>query len=331
MYDYKAKTVNTRISNCYTLAKTRAMFSWHGLPNTIPANELEKILQVHGYAFITKVNGELYALTGGLGGEPDVYKNPTKIVIAEPALNYNATLSIKNDGVLIYNDPEKIGLYPVINKYNTLMTENEITLTLRGFTSRMQRLLAASDDKTKTSAERYLEKIIDGELGVIGESALLDGIKSLDQNADGASAITALVELQQYYRGLLHNELGLGTNFNMKRERLTDDEILANNDAIHPLIDVMKLCRESAIEELNSKYGLSISISYGSIWEHKNEILNQETLDEPTHEPTREPTHEPEGNNQSLIEEIKIILGGDLDDAERAEWEQLLDRLKNEN
>ena len=100
-YDYKAKTKNVRQLNYYMLAKTLSMFEYENLPATIPARELEKLLQRGGYAFITKSpDGELYAFTGGLGGETDVYGNATQIVIANTALKYHATLDIKKDGLL---------------------------------------------------------------------------------------------------------------------------------------------------------------------------------------------------------------------------------------
>ena len=88
-YDYKAKAKNVITQNNYMLAKTVSMFEWENLPETIPYKELEKLLQVNGFAFITKVNGELYAFSGGLGGVPDVYGNPTQIIISNPALNFN--------------------------------------------------------------------------------------------------------------------------------------------------------------------------------------------------------------------------------------------------
>ncbi|WP_457826026.1 hypothetical protein, partial [Staphylococcus aureus] len=59
-YDYKAKKANVRTLNNYMLAKTTSMFEYEGLPESIPYEELEKIIQQNGYAFITEVDGVLY-------------------------------------------------------------------------------------------------------------------------------------------------------------------------------------------------------------------------------------------------------------------------------
>ena len=149
MYDYKAKTKNVAVLNHYMLAKTLSMFEYENLPDSIPYHELEKLLQVNGFAFITKVNGELYAFSGGVGGEPDVYGNPTTITISNPALKFNKTLDIKKDGVLIKNDDMSMGLIPLYEKHHMLMVENDINIVVNGYNSRMQKLISAPDDKTK--------------------------------------------------------------------------------------------------------------------------------------------------------------------------------------
>src|SRR5699024_24820 len=99
------------------LLKTKSMFKYNGLPDSLPYFELEKILQTNGYGFIIKHDGELICLKGGLGGQLDVYDNPTKITVAKPALNINDTFDIKQDGVLMLNDSQKRGLLPVLGKY----------------------------------------------------------------------------------------------------------------------------------------------------------------------------------------------------------------------
>lgn len=265
-YDYKAKAKNVIIQNNYMLAKTLSMFEWENLPDTIPYKELEKLLQVNGFAFITKVNGELYAFNGGLGGVPDVYGNPTEIVISNPALNFNKTLDLKKDGVLIINDDFQLGLIPLFNRYNTFLVENDINMMMYGYNSRTQKLISASDDKTKQSAQLAVKKAIDGDIEVIGESAIFDGIKvHSGVNASGVS-ITNLTEFHQYIKASLYNEIGLSANFNMKRERLTAGEIEVGDDSNYPFVYNMLKCRVKAVERLNEMFNLEINVDFGSVW-----------------------------------------------------------------
>jgi hypothetical protein len=280
MYDFKNKQANVLQNNRYLFAKTLSMFEYIGLPETIPCRELEKLLQNNGYAFITEVEGELYAFGGGLGGEQDVYGNPSKITINNVALNFNKTLDIKKDGVLIHNDDSLIGLLPLFNKYNSLLTENDINMVLNGYSNRLQIMLSATDDKTKASADKYIENLINGEISVISSSPMFDGVKTHTTGNSQGSSITTLIEYQQYIKAGLFNEIGLDANFNMKRERLTSGEVDQGDDILYPFIDNMMKCRLTALEQINEKYGLEISIDYGSVWNKKNKEMVDGIVDE---------------------------------------------------
>lgn len=278
-YDYKNKRRNIRDLNNYMFAKTLRMFEWQGLPETIPHREIEKLLQQRGYCFVTEVDGQLYALWGGLGGVEDVYGNPTQIVISNPALNFNKTLDLKTDGVLICNDDMKMGLYPIFEKGNSLLVENDINLVMWGFNSRTQKLISAPDDKTKDSANQYLKKIVDGELAVIGENPFFDGVKVQASGTAAGADSTPFIAYHQYLKSNLYNEVGISSNFNMKAERLISSELDAAEDSLFPLVYSMMANRIAGVEAINAMYGQSISVDFGSIWALKNKELVDDVTD----------------------------------------------------
>ena len=318
MYDYKAKEKNISQMNQYMLVKTLSMFDYENLPETMCKIALEKQLQTEGYAFITEHEGNLYSFTGGLGGQPDVYGNPTEIVITNPALKLNKSLSLQDDGVLITNDDLQLGLIPLYEKYNSLMIENEITMYISSFISRMPMLISAGDDNTKESAEKLLEKVLKGELGVIGENRLFEGIKTQYTTTTGSIDITKMIELNQYMKAGLYNEIGLNANFNMKRERLNSSEVDLNEDNLFPLIDNMLTNRINGIEKLNEKYDLEIYVDFGSSWKREEkEIVIEETEIE-----TEEKVIEAHEMNDEIIEkEIEIEIEKDEEKKEGEENE----------
>ena len=338
-YDYKAKSKNVITQNNYMLAKTVSMFEWENLPETIPYKELEKLLQINGFAFITKVNGELYAFNGGLGGVPDVYGNPTQIVISNPSLNFNETLDLKKDGVLIINDDFQLGLIPLFNRYNTFLIENDINMMMYGYNTRTQKLISASDDKTKQSAQLAVRKAIDGDIEVIGESVIFDGIKvHSGANASGVS-ITNLTEFHQYIKASLYNEIGLSANFNMKRERLTAGEIEVGDDSNYPFVYNMLKCRVKAMERLNEMYDLEINVDFGSVWaksskeviddklngEQKPDELKTVVIDTSVNSGNSETQEKGQGE----IEELKQIINDpNSSDEDKQTAQELLDELE---
>lgn len=258
------------------LAKTLGMFNYSGLPETIPQRELERLLQVKGYAFITEVDGNLYAFYGALGGPVDVYGLPTEIAISSPALNLNKTLDLKNDGVLILNDSMAMGLYPIFERFNTLLVENFITMNMNSFNSRMTKVISASDDRTLESAKAYIKKLEDGEQTVIGEHAFFEGVKVHGSSGTSAPSITSLIEYHQYLRALMYNEVGIDLPYNMKRERLNTAEVEQETAATNVLVNNLYQCRLEGLEKLNEKYGLSVTVEFSGVWKNARSERNIE-------------------------------------------------------
>lgn len=249
----------------YMLNRTQAMFSYTGLPDTIPQAQLELMLQQKGYAFITEVEGKLYALYGGLGGEPDVYGESTEITVANPALKLSRTFTLETDGVLMDNDTLRIGLLPLLYKYGSLLAENTITMRTVDIILRMVMLISASDDRTYSGAEKFIKDIENGKLSAVGESAFFDGIK-VHNISNVQNYLTQFIEYEQYLKASCYNEIGLNANYNMKREEIGSQESSLNDDLLLPLVDNMIKCRQIAIDRINEKYGTEITIDYASAW-----------------------------------------------------------------
>ena len=180
----KAKCIDNKIS--YMLARTQSMFSYSGLPDTLNSRIIELYLQVNGNLCITDIGEDiinksghpnltpgLYAFTGGMGGEYDIYYMPTLYTVSNPYLNYSKNLKIDDDCIVIPSDSMYYGLLPLFQKYATALTENELSMNIATIVLRLQALISASDDNTKKSAEKYLQDIISGKIGIIGENAFL--------------------------------------------------------------------------------------------------------------------------------------------------------------
>ena len=255
----------------YMLDRTQEMFIYTGLPETIPARMLELYLQVNGFACIAEANGDLYAFFGGLGGVPNEYYEPTECIVNNPALNFNKTLKIKEDCVIIKNDAMYNGLMPMYSKYSELMTENDITFRTASINSRIAEVISAGDDATRAAAEKYLKDIEDGKLGVIGETAFFDGVRVQAGARDVSARIIDLIEYHQYLKASWFNDLGIQANFNMKREALGADEVQLNIKALLPLAQNMLECRKEGVDAVNKMFGTNISVDFRSVWKDTEE------------------------------------------------------------
>ena len=261
------------------LNKSLTMFEWQNLPDTLPMVELEKMLQINGYAIIAKYKGDVYAFNGGFCGQ-DPYNRPTHVVINNPALKMNETYKINEDCIVIKNDDMKQGLIKIYEYFGQRLIENQITMLMTDYNLRMPFTISSSDDQTTQSAKDYLNKIIDGSLGVIGEQKLFKALSVTPTNSKQTATFSDLYGYQQFIIAQLNNTIGLATNNNMKRERLTTNEIEINKNASYPLVDNMLRNRQTAAEQINEMFGLDITVGYSSIWGTDNTNDSEMSEDE---------------------------------------------------
>ena len=258
----------------YMLIRLQKMFKYENLPDTIPREMLECFLLQSGSCFITKVEGNLYAFQGTMGGEPDPYYRPTLYIVANPALRFNKTLDLWKDGVLMRNDSLWLGLFPLMARYATMLSENLVTIRSADVLLRVVAMLTAPDDKTRTAAELYLRKLEKGEFGVIGENRFFDGVKLQSPPSNNGSYLTQFIELQQYFKASFYNEIGLNANYNMKREAIMEGESSLNEDSLLPLCDEMLRCRKEDVDRVNAMYGTNISVNFDSAWlQNEQELI----------------------------------------------------------
>lgn len=308
----------------YFLARLQCMFKYEGLPDTIPAKWFEHYLLCNGNCIIARVNDQLYALTGGMGNDATPYYIPAGYIVANPWLKtedgtlskqyWTETIDIngerhEQDAVIIFNDTYSQGVLPMLNRYCSQLVENDITLNIADILVRATINMSAADDKTKASAELYMKRLRDGNLGVIAEKPFIDGLNVREFHYV-AQSITPLIEYHQYIKASLFNELGLNSNYNMKRESINSNESQLNDDMLHPLIDDMLRERREGIARVNEFFGTDIKVSFDSAW-LENEKEEQAVLtDIETPEDMLEddvkiyPSTEFEDNTQDTPEEI---------------------------
>lgn len=304
----KKVIADTIVAN--VLDKMQGCFKWNNLPDTIPQKWLEVMLMKNGFACVTEFEGNLYAFWGGLGGEYDEYYQPTVCTISNPWLKYDKDVKIYHDeeGVLVSNDTLRRGIIPLIGKYAGLLAENTVTIRIADIMARVTNIISGADESTIESAKEYLAQLEKGELGVIQESAFLEDLKVQASSDSAHQQITDLIELEQYLKASLYNELGLQANYNMKRESINSDEAQMDNDMIKPFIQNMLEMRQEAAERINAKYGTDISVELNGVWAEKEEteaivLENMEDGDPEEDSDIKVENDEPETSESGKAEE----------------------------
>lgn len=276
----KAENVRNIIDG--VLNKTLTMFLYTNLPDTIPIEELEKILQLSGAGFVTMIDDQLVVLKGSYSyDEVDIYNRPYKINCYLPDKKTYKMFNI-SDGVIIKNDYLERGLLPIFKKWGYLINESELTLIIANRYKRMVKTFIANDDPTAESVRTYLTKVDSGESSVITGNILWDSIK-IDGESN-TNTLHELIEYDNYIKSELYKEIGLYSNDNMKKERLISSEVENGMNSIYPLVDNMLNCRKQSIDKINKQFNTNISVEFTSSWEYRLNLGENMTEDGKTNE-----------------------------------------------
>lgn len=316
----------------YKFAQTQRMFEWKGLPDTIRQRDLELLLQKKGKAFWVKIeegttqDGRpakgIYALEGGFSGVLNQNYFPTKAVIANPYLQYQRSdLVIGEDTIVMGNDPLYMGLLPLASIKSRHIAETLVSLRLAVINARIPTVAYADNDATAKDFKDFFKKIEEGqEIGCVGGNPFFEGLRTAEWSHSQDGTIKQLTEYLQYTDASWYNALGIEANYNMKREAINSAESGMNVDSLLPLSDAMLESRKEAIEKINEKFGLEISVDFSSAWKkirvelEAEQKLADKLIEEPKEETPGEETPGEEGDDDAP-EEKEVKEDGGRDDS----------------
>lgn len=266
----------------YMLMKCLTMFEWKGLPESLPADMFELGLMKYGKLGIKKVGNDMYALFGNDGGKMTPYYFPKQMTIANPWIGdggFSGTFTDGDDFVIFRNDPLRKGLLPLFFERASMVAECDVSLVFALWKERMNNPLVANSDTEKDDVDAYIKNAVDGiKVTPIVSKAFIEGQKQTHFETMGTQAgyLKDIMELRQYYMASWYHDVGLQSNYNMKRESINKSESGMNEDALLPITDIMLKTRKEDSEKVNKIFGENWIPDLSSAWKQRREMMKQE-------------------------------------------------------
>ena len=253
------------------------LFVWNGLPETVDVRALNLSLVLNGKVCWTEFNGKLYALTGNVGGEPNVYYEPQLFIISNPILG-SKQVKIRQqdgserieglDGILMANsdvdwesDRPVGGLYGLIYQTAGLLADNISSLNVSQINGRVSQIFTADNEAMARTAELILKEVYEGKPYKIVSQDIIDKVGVLAAAQSGQSnTLLNLIEAHQYIMANFFNELGIAAQWNGKRERVNTAETELMQGSYDINIWNMLENRRTAVEKINELFGTNISV-----------------------------------------------------------------------
>lgn len=270
------------LRNMYTRKLTNmcySRFKWSGLPNTITARFIEQSLVHEGlvvfYRREFKTSGgtvDGYVALPAAATGIDIYGDPTEYqVVAGNGMIHDRLAAV--ECVPIWSDYSRVPDLDIIMSYAERLADFDMTIQSDIIAVRHP-IVMAGDESARLSIMNMWRNLQEGEPAIFAYETAFEDIRSKLQALDTGVRPDQILDIQlaktKMWQECL-NLLGVNSANQDKKERLVEAETAANDDIISVARGTYLDARRDAVNRINAKYGLSISVDW-----RDNEVTSDE-------------------------------------------------------
>lgn len=255
--------------------KCYGMFDYKGLPDSLPAEQIEQRLILTGFCGVFKDNKHgLVTSYGGMSGQ-DIYYLPVNFTYTQPVLG-SGTLKIGTECVIIYHSQidvsqNRIGMSDLIKRYARQLADIESSINISIVNARNMYLAVAKNQNVAKTVNEVFNKMRMGEFETINEQTILDCFHTFPFNDGKASVITELLKARKDTISAFLEEIGI-QSAKEKKERLITDEVTSNQQLLLVNQEDMLNSRQKGIASINKLFDTNITVDISSEYKPKNDM-----------------------------------------------------------
>ena len=243
----------------YLLKKILSRFEFGNIPSFWDIDYFLEVLFLDGKICITDTAAGVLPLKCGLTGI-GIFEQPTEVIIANPVLG-NFRRNIDVDCAVIRLQYNYAGVGWMINRYATLLAMCDSGIAVNLMNSKAAYVFKASSKAQAATLQKMYDDITCGKPAVfVGENG---GLNSEDVYRMPVKENFVADDIQILKRKLVNEfltEIGINNTNQDKRERLTDDEVNANNDEVYANIQHWYDNIKDGIDKANKLYNLGLTV-----------------------------------------------------------------------
>lgn len=243
----------------YLLKKILSRFEFSGIPSYWDFDYILEVLFLDGKLCITDTAMGVLPFKCGVTGI-GIFEQPTECQIANPVLgSFRRTIDV--NCALIKLQYNYQGLGWMINRYSTLLAMCDSGIAVNLMNTKSAYIFKAASKAQAATIQKMYDEITMGKPAVfVGENGALNS-----ENVYNLPVKENFVadDIQLLKRKILNEfltEIGINNTNLDKRERLTDDEVNANNDEVYANIQHWYDNLSDGINRANKLYNLGLSV-----------------------------------------------------------------------
>lgn len=243
----------------WLLKKILSRIEFKNIPTFWDADYFLEVLFLEGRVCVTDTAMGILPFKCGLTGI-GVFEQPTTCVIANPVLgNFERTIDV--DCALLRLQYNYQGAAWLINRYATLLAMCDSAVSVNLMNSKSAFIFkAASKAQAETIKKMYDEITMGNPAVFVGENGAINSENVFNIPVKQNFVADDIQLLKRKIINEFLTDIGINNTNLEKRERLTDDEVNANNDEVIANIQHWMDNLKDGISRINKLYDLNMSV-----------------------------------------------------------------------
>ena len=243
----------------YLLKKVLSRFEFGGIPSFWDMDYFLEILFLEGHLAITDTAMGILPFKCGCTGI-GVFEQPTEVIIANPVLG-SFRRNIDVDCALVKLQYNYQGIGWMINRYSALLAMCDSGIAVNLMNSKVAYVFKAGSKAQAATIQNMYDDITMGKPAVfVGENGALNSENVFTMPVKENFVADDIQLLKRKILNEFLTEIGINNTNLDKRERLTDDEVNANNDEVSANIQHWLDNITEGLTKANKLYNLNLSV-----------------------------------------------------------------------
>ena len=245
---------------CRTLfRKAMSIYKFEGIPDYWDLDYMISVLLANGFITITDTQMGVLPLRCGVSGY-NVFNHPTTVIVANPVLG-NFERTIDEDCALVKISYDYRGILDIIYRYAYMLAECDCSISVNLMNSKVAFIGLVESKQQANSMKAMYDMISKGEPAVFVKGSQINQDTILYNHVKENFIASDIQLLKRKIMSEFLTEIGVNNANTEKRERLTDNEVEANDSEIQLNAGYWLDNIKEGFEVANRLYNLNLSIS----------------------------------------------------------------------
>ena len=238
--------------------KAMSIYEFDGIPENWDFDYFLSNLLAQGYITITDTALGVLPLRCGIAGI-NVFNHPTDVIIANPVLG-NLTRKIDIDCALVKIAYNYRGIMDICYRYASMLADCDSAITVNLMNSKVTFIGLVESKQQANSMKLMYDKITAGEPAVFVKGSQINNDTILYNHVKENFVAGDIQLLKRKIMSEFLTEIGVNNANTDKRERLTDNEVEANDSEIQLNAAYWLENIKEGIEVANKMFNLNITV-----------------------------------------------------------------------